>query len=766
MPESTIAVGKDSEGGARRQQNAARQLSSIADAMEADFKKKQRVLAFGEYLELFASHPIRYGRSAVHYVRDLFQHFGTTQLDRPWGKSTRFNLFDAPWRVEGEGSLAEPRLIGHEALQQQLYRALYNFARDGRANRLILMHGPNGSAKSTAAACILRALEVYSESDEGALYRFHWIFPSRRTSRGSIGFGGGTPSQELDSFAHLEDEQIDARLVIELRDHPLFLLPAAHRRKLLETVWQDVPEAAEPPEWVLKGELCHKNKQIFEALLASYGGSLRDVLRHVQVERYFISRRYRTGAVTLGPEMTVDGGERQVTADRSLSALPTSLQATTLFEAYGELVEAAGGVLEFSDLLKRPLDAFRYLQQTLETGEVALPQQNITTNVVMVGSANEVHLAAFREHPEYASFRGRLETVRVPYLRSYKDEQCIYEQQIVAHLRQHCAPHATRLAAQFAVLSRMRRPDPKSYPEALKSVVEGLSAVEKMELYAGGMAPERLKTEERKLLKARVDLLYGETATDVDYEGGIGVSPRLMRTLLLDAAQSSEYFGLSPFAVLKELDSLCKRTAEYDWLKLKPLTGGYHDHESFREVIRTHLFDWVEADFREASGLIEEGRYNELFTRYIDHVSVWIKGEKVRNEVTGKDEAADERLMSEVEGLLGVEGDAGEHRQSILSAIAAWAIDHQGDKPVHEEIFPGYVTRLSGAAFAKLRKPFSELLRHIVGEYRDKGVGMDAAHKKLAHEAVARLADFGYVEQSALDAASALLRERFADIVT
>ena len=103
-----------------------------------------------------------------------------------------------------------------------------------------------------------------------------------------------------------------------------------------------------------------------------------------------------------------------MTADRSLASLPTALQATTLFEAHGELIEAAGGVLEFSDLLKRPIDAFRYLQLTLETGEVALPHQTVQTNVVMIGSSNDIHLAAFREHPEFPSFRGRFELVPRP----------------------------------------------------------------------------------------------------------------------------------------------------------------------------------------------------------------------------------------------------------------------------------------------------------------------------------------------------------------
>src|SRR5690606_18937101 len=141
-----------------------------------------------------------------------------------------------------------------------------NFSREGRANRLLLMHGPNGSAKSTASACILRALEIYSQRDEGALYRFHWIFPTRRTSRGTIGFGGATSVEELDTFAHLEDKDIDARLVVELRDHPLFLLPLAERRRLIDGLWEDARIETRPSRWLYDGELSHKNKQIFEAL--------------------------------------------------------------------------------------------------------------------------------------------------------------------------------------------------------------------------------------------------------------------------------------------------------------------------------------------------------------------------------------------------------------------------------------------------------------------------------------------------------------------
>jgi serine protein kinase len=665
-------------------------------------------------------------------------------------------------------------LVGQEELQAEIYRSLANFVQEGRANRLVLMHGPNGSAKSTVAACILRALEHYSTLQEGALYRFHWVFPSRKTVRGALGFGEGTKGKAPPgaTYAHLDDEQIDSRLVIELRDHPLFLLPIPERRALVQQLYDAAGDRESPPDWLMSGKLSHKNQQVFEALQASYQGSLAETLRHVQVERYFISRRYRVGAVTIGPALSVDAGERQITADRSLASLPTALQATTLFEAHGELVEAAGGVLEFSDLLKRPIDAFRYLQLTLETGEVPLSQQTMHTNVVMIGSANEIHLAAFREHPEFPSFRGRFELVRAPYLKSWVDEKSIYDAQIGPFVARHVAPHATRVAAQFAVLTRMRQPEAKRYSDALAPIVSSLTAPEKMELFAFGSAPDRLDPEAQKVLRAGIRSIYEETAVSVDFEGRTGVSPREIRTALFDAAQSPNHGCLSPFAVLGELDELCRRTAEFDWLKEKPLAGGYHDHRLFREVVRSRLLDTVEDEMRAASGLVDEVRYSELFERYMHQVGLWVKGEKIRNPHTGAAENPDERMMREVEGLLGVKQKNEDHRKGLISAIAAWAIDHPGEKIVNAVVFPQQMKRLRETFFADRRKGVALLVRDLVSLLRDhhqQESGFNDLHdeeRKKAYSALTRLKDMGYCEHCALDAASAVLRARFGELVT
>jgi predicted Ser/Thr protein kinase len=633
----------------------------------------------------------------------------------------------------------------------------------------VLLHGPNGSAKSTIVACIMRALEHYSTLDDGALYRFNWVFPSSKTLRGSLGFGQKEPGAQLGSYAHLPDDQIDAKLLVEVRDHPLFLIPTHERIALIDRLAKQkgLPSTADAfNDWILRGELSHKSQQVFEALLASYNGSYTEVLKHVQVERYFVSQRYRTGAVTVGPQMSVDATERQITMDRSLASLPPSLQAVTLYEAKGELVDAAGGVLEFSDLLKRPLDAFKYLQLSIETGEVALTQQNVTLNCVMMGSANELHLDAFREHPEFASFRGRLELIRTPYLRSVVHEQQIYDTHVVPHIRRHVAPHSTAMAAQFAVLTRMRKPNTDKYPRALSNALSGLTAVEKMDLYANGRSPERLESDAQKVLRAGVREVFEESDAYPIYEGRIGASPREMRVVLLDAAQSQVYRCVSPLAVLDEIEQLCQRKAEFEWLQQDTQAGGYHDVKLFRETLFSRLLTTWEQELYASSGLVAEEQYDDLFERYVQHVSVWVKKERIRNKVTGEYEEPDESMMREVERLLDVKGDVQDARRQMISSIAAWAIDHPGARVEGRLVFPQYLRRLRDAIFADKRTDVARRARDIVVVVRDDGVGLDDARKREARAVLDRMASkFGYCDNCAADTASMLIRKRYNDLI-
>ena len=269
--------------------DAASQVRGIAEHVEQRFRASRRVLSFSEFLELFSQQPVRYSRDASRYLYDVFEHYGKTKVQYPWGEATRFKLFDMPWEpAPAGGGLPRGALIGQEHVQQEIYRSLSNFVREGRPNRLVLLHGPNGSAKSTIAQCMMAALEHYSMLDEGALYRFHWVFPTQKTVRGSLGFANERGGKAIESYAHLPDDEIDAKLLVEVRDHPLFLIPNSDRERLLLAGYARLGAAEPPNQWILDGQLSHKSQQVFEALLASYDGSYTEVLKHVQVERYFI----------------------------------------------------------------------------------------------------------------------------------------------------------------------------------------------------------------------------------------------------------------------------------------------------------------------------------------------------------------------------------------------------------------------------------------------------------------------------------------------
>src|SRR5512141_1041782 len=140
--------------------------------------------------------------------------------------------------------------------------------------------------------------------------------------------------------------------------------------------------------------------------------------------------------------MSVDASHLPIILHPSQANLPAALQTAVLFEAQGALVTANRGLIEYSDLLKRPLEAFKYLLGFSETSQVPLEHFVLQLDEVLIASSNEKHLGAFKELPDFASFKGRIELVRVPYLRRYKLEQQIYDAQITpTTVGKHVAPH-------------------------------------------------------------------------------------------------------------------------------------------------------------------------------------------------------------------------------------------------------------------------------------------------------------------------------------
>src|SRR6187431_245583 len=126
-------------------------LGEISAEIQEAYDKERRLLSFDEYLEVFQENPGRQLRDAATYLRDMLEHYGTVPSARPWGNETRYRVFEQTFLNDDEAE--REALVGHEEVQGELHRAIGNFTQEGRANRVVLLHGPNGSAKSTIAAC-------------------------------------------------------------------------------------------------------------------------------------------------------------------------------------------------------------------------------------------------------------------------------------------------------------------------------------------------------------------------------------------------------------------------------------------------------------------------------------------------------------------------------------------------------------------------------------------------------------------------------------
>jgi serine protein kinase len=742
-------------------------LGQIGQEVRDAYTRNKRVMSFDEFFRLFLTEPRRYLRNSAQYLRDVFDHFGTTEVRTPHGSLSRFSLFDLPF----DGG--RNRLIGQEEVQGRVYRIISNFVREGRINKLILLHGPNGSAKSTFVSCIARALEYYSILDEGALYRINWIFPSQKLARAGIGFGGAYEGEAPGggSYAHLEEELIDAKLVDELRDNPLLLVPPGRRQALIEECLgptKDDERRFIPSDYIRFGDLGHKNKQIFEALLVAYKGDYLKVLRHVQVERFYLSRRYRDGIVTVEPQLAVDARARQLTMDRSLNALPPALQSLSLYEYSGDLVDANRGLVEYADLLKRPLEAYKYLLGTVEHSQVGVENSILFLDTLFIGSSNESHLAVFKEIPEFQSFKGRMELVRVPYILDYTVEQRIYEDQVrPANVGRHVAPHTAWVVGLWAVLTRMKKPLPEKFPKGLAELVARLTPLEKAELYAHGRPPDGLSPEQSKEILGNIEKIWSESDAYPNYEGRSGASPREMKTLLLNAAQNIRYCCVSPLGVFDEIEELVKNVTVYDFLKQEPLPGGFHENRKFIVIVREKYLDLVDDELRSSMGLVEESQYGELLGRYITHVSHWTKKEKLRNPTTGRLEEPDEEMMSEVEKTLGVGTKRDDFRHEAIARIGAWSIEHPGKRPDWTEVFPRQLQLLREAYFDRrkktLKKTNEDLLMYLTE-------GAEATRARLGREAFERVETtlsglqdrYGYCPSCAKDAMSFLLRRRYS----
>jgi len=251
----------------------------------------------------------------------MFDHFGRETVARR-GVSCR--VFGCSICLSStRAKRARTRWLG-KSVQSEIYRALSNFAREGRPNRVLLLHArtarrrapwrPASRGHSSTTRCWTTA----------RCTRFHWVFPTQATLRGSIGFGGSARRARPTTAATLTCPTSKSTRAYSSKCGIIAIFDSPRRAQ--GALGADVQRAERGRSALrldIRGTLSHKSQQVYEALLTSYGGSLDRCCATAGRALFHLAPLPRGRPVTLGPQLSVDAGERQVTADRSLGALPS-----------------------------------------------------------------------------------------------------------------------------------------------------------------------------------------------------------------------------------------------------------------------------------------------------------------------------------------------------------------------------------------------------------------------------------------------------------
>src|SRR5690606_6315362 len=175
---------------------------------------------FQDYLDMVMDAP-QIARNAFQRLYDMVVSFGTRRYTEYKKEIIHYNFFDDPI---GGGKDA---IFGLDLPLMKFVQVLKAASMGyGPERRVLLLHGPVGSAKSTICRLLKKGLEHYSRTPEGALYTFTWV-------------GEGL------SWLGIPPEMADAELSGEImpcpmHEEPLHLIPQEFRGMFLEQINEKV----------------------------------------------------------------------------------------------------------------------------------------------------------------------------------------------------------------------------------------------------------------------------------------------------------------------------------------------------------------------------------------------------------------------------------------------------------------------------------------------------------------------------------------------
>ena len=641
---------------------------------------------FEEYLELVRGNP-RVTRTAHERVYDLIMSHGTEEYVDNKKKIVHYRFFD------DESHGGRDAIFGLDIPLMRLVNVLKAAAmRYGTEKRILLLHGPVGSAKSTIARLLKKGLEEYSRTPEGALFTYEWVLPSELRYL--------TAGQEVFPSA--------------MHEEPLKLIPAEWREQAVTDLGLE-QDGFRP--WI-RGDLNPACRYIYHALLEHEKGDWSRVMSYIRVRRLLISEQDRIGIGTFQPKDEKNQDSTELTGEINYRRIAEygSDSDPRAFNFDGEFNVANRGIIEFVEILKLDV-AFLYDLLGATQEQKIKPKKFAQTDIdeLILGHTNEAEYQRLLENRFMEALRDRTVKIDIPYITKLAEEVKIYAKDYnPKRVRgRFIAPHTIEMAAMWAVLTRLE--DPKKHQ---------LSLLQKLKLYDGKTLPGFTQDTVKELRK------------EANREGMDGMSARYVQDKLANCLVSDRgQMSINPFMVMNELES---------GLRNHSLITNEDDRKRFTEllaVVKQEYEDIVKNEVQRAISADDEA-IARLCGNYIDNVKAYTQREKVKNPYTGQDEEPDERLMRSIETKIDIpESRKDDFRREIMNYIGALAIEgKQFDFRTNERLFKALELKLFEDQKDSIK------LTSLVSNVVDK-----EAQEKIEVVKQRLIRSYGYDEVSATD---------------
>ncbi len=605
------------------------QIAELQDYEE--YKELHWEGSFEDYLELVRKNP-RVTRNAFQRIFDMVYAHGAEEYIDNKKKLVRYNFFKD---VLGNG---EDAIYGLDIPLMRLMNVFKSAARGyGTERRVILLHGPVGSSKSTIVRLLKKGVEDYSRLPEGALYTYYWNLPGELAD-----LAGGN-----EVFA------------CPMHDEPLRLIPNKWRAQVVDSLALGNDDF----KVRIQGDVNPACRYIFSLLMDHYDGNFAKVMGHVRVKRLILSEQDRVGIGTFQPKDEKNQDSTELTGDINYRkiAIFGSDSDPRAFNFDGEFNIANRGIIEFVEILKLEV-AFLYDLLGATQEHKVKPKKFAQTDIdeVIIGHTNEAEYKKLLNNEFMEALRDRTVKVDIPYITRVSEEVKIYAKDYAAKaVGKHVAPHTLYTASLWAVLSRLE--DPKK---------QNLSLLQKAKLYDGKTLPGFTQDNIKELRK------------ETTREGLEGISPRYIQDKISNALVSDKGEGcVNPFMVLNELES---------GLRHHSLLSSDEDRQRYSHlmsIVKQEYEDLVKNEVQRAISA-DEDAIAKLCSNYIDNVKAYTQKEKVKNPYTGQDEAPDERLMRSIETKIDIpESRKDDFRREIMNYIGALAVEgRQFDYKTNERL--------------------------------------------------------------------------------